>query len=96
MRPSRAVAFVCMVPAAKHLEARPSLAEERCKLVEATCTCTHWPFEPRAIVSQGGAGSVAVLSAEARSLVVGARSAERCKWRAAAIREAALTSWPAS
>ena len=96
-RPARAVAFVCMVPAAPHLEARPSLPAERRELVSWACTCTHWPFEPRAIVSRGPPGADVpdvltrpYMTEEARALVVGAPSAERRRWRTAAIAAAAL------
>ena len=80
-RPSRAAALVSMVPAARHLAADPELARRREALVASSSTTTHWPQDtsPKATVSCGppgsGAGSVGLLSAEARALVRGERRA---------------------
>ena len=86
-RPTRAVAFICMVPAAAHLENHAQLAAQRAELVARACTTTHWPFETR-MVSQGAEGSgvgnsAAGLSPAARALVAGTPCEVRRRWRAA-------------
>lgn len=73
VRPSRAAAYVCMVPAATHLLDKPQLARERALAAMHWITTTHWPQDNRA-VSQGRQPprvGLDHLSATARALVLG-------------------------
>jgi hypothetical protein len=73
VRPSRAAAYVCMVPAEPHVRNNPHLARARALAAMHWITTTHWPQDNRA-VSQGRQtprDGLAHLSATARALVLG-------------------------
>ncbi|KAL1510883.1 hypothetical protein AB1Y20_005715 [Prymnesium parvum] len=93
-RLARAAALVCMVPAEPQLARRPTLPEERARLVLSGVTTTHWPQDLTA-TSRGAVlptGDSCRESAEARSLVRGEVCLTRSRHRSAEISKAALAA----